>query len=481
MIVCETLGPPVVRLDDGSVPADLQWRKNLALLVYLAQSPKRRRARDHLIGLLWGDQPQEKARRSLNQAVLTLRTYAGDSVETDQAHVGLTDRAVRLDVEQLEACAAAGDYETAARLIVGLFLDGFSIAGASAFDDWMTAERTRWQRRSVAVLERLSTQRLARGDLVGAEDAARRAEQLDEHSDVAVRARLRALALAGDRGQALAAFTAFAARLKRDLDAEPDAETRALADRIRQGRAWRLPETVRAAPTGPESRRAPLVGRSGEIERLVATWAACRDGRIGVAIVEGDGGTGKTRLAEEVTGRARLDGAVIAAVRAVEADGSDPWSGVLGIARAGLLDAPGIAAASPATLAGLRGSAPLDAPARAFSEALRVVADEQPVLIVVDDAHWLDRESLLETSPTHACCCSSPRRRTAGGRSSMKSGPTWDASWPAPPSRSARSRATRCTRWRAGVPHRTTRCSSSDWPAASSRTPPAFRCSRSSS
>ena len=163
----------------------------------------------------------------------------------------------------------------------------------------MTAERTRWQGRSVAVLERLSTQRLARGDLVGAEDAARRAEQLDEHSDVAVRARLRALALAGDRGQALAAFTAFAARLKRDLDAEPDAETRALADRIRQGRAWRLPETVRAAPTGPESRRAPLVGRSGEIERLVATWAACRDGRIGVAIVEGDGGTGKTRLALE--------------------------------------------------------------------------------------------------------------------------------------------------------------------------------------
>src|SRR5205823_5594438 len=97
---------------------------------------------------------------------------------------------------------------------------------------------------------------LARGDLAGAEDAARRAEQIDEHSDVAVRARLRALALAGDRGQALKAFAAFAERLQRDLGAEPDAETRALADRIRQGRAWRLPETA-SAPTGPESRRAP--------------------------------------------------------------------------------------------------------------------------------------------------------------------------------------------------------------------------------
>src|ERR1051325_7406891 len=84
----------------------------------------------------------------------------------------------------------------------------------------------------------------ARGDLRGAEEAARRAEQLDEHSDVAVRARLRALALAGDRGQALAAFTAFATRLQRDLGAEPDADTRALADRIRQGRRWRVPDGV---------------------------------------------------------------------------------------------------------------------------------------------------------------------------------------------------------------------------------------------
>ncbi len=68
---------------------------------------------------------------------------------------------------------------------------------------------------------------------------------------------------------------------------------------------------------------------------------------------------------------------------------------MLAIARGGLLDAQGVAAAPPAALAQLRGSAPVTSPVRAVSEALSAVADEQPVLVVVDDAQWLDRESLL--------------------------------------------------------------------------------------
>ncbi|HKW41014.1 MAG TPA: AAA family ATPase, partial [Gemmatimonadales bacterium] len=394
MILCQTLGPPVVLLDDGSAPANLQWHKNLALLVYLARSPKRTRARDHLCGLLWGDQPQEKALRSLNTAVSTLRTYARESFEVDYGNIRLTDRVVALDVEQLEALVVSRDYAAAARLITGLFLEGFSIKGASEFDLWMSAERTHWQRRSVEVLARLSAQALDRGDPSAASDAALRAQQLDPQSDVAMRAWLRALALEGDGGRALEQYAAFAERLKRDLGAEPDADTKALADRVRGGRSWHLPKSVPAPATG-ESRRAPLVGRSRELEQLVATWVGSRAGKLGVAIVQGDGGTGKTRLAEDLADRARLDGAVVAAVRAVAADQTDPWSGVLGIARGGLLEAPGSAAASPETIAQLRGTAPLGAPGRALTELLRAVADEQPIVVVLDDAHWLDRESLV--------------------------------------------------------------------------------------
>ena len=86
-ILCETLGPPVVRLEDGSVPASLQWHKNLALLVYLARSPKRSRARDHLIGLLWGDQRQEDARHSLSVRARELEPLDADAVLIGDADI----------------------------------------------------------------------------------------------------------------------------------------------------------------------------------------------------------------------------------------------------------------------------------------------------------------------------------------------------------------------------------------------------------
>src|SRR5207249_9235873 len=93
-----------------------------------------------------------------------------------------------------------------------------------------------------------------------------------------------------------------------------------------------------------------------------------------------------------------LDGAAVAAVRAVEADRDQPWSGVLGIARGGLLATPGVAGASPAALAELRDQgAPALGLGRALVEGLRAVCEEQPAVVLVDDAQWLDRESLLRS------------------------------------------------------------------------------------
>ncbi len=420
MIVCRTLGPVQASLEDGSAPADLQWVKNLALLVYLARSPRGTRSREHLIGLLWGDKPQDKARHSLNTALSLLRGYAGEkSVGSDGTQVSLRPGGVQLDTEQLEAFLAARDLAAAVALIKGEFLEGFSIKGASQFDDWMTSEREHWRRRSVEVLLWRADELLAGGDVAAALELGEQALELDRESEAALRALMRGLALAGDRTGALKRFDAFAARLERELGTAPAPDTRALAAQVRLERTWRLPKGGAAASTEEEPRRAPLVGRARELAQLVEVWTACRrDRRPALAVVDGDAGAGKTRLAEELVARARLDGAVIVALRAVEGDQREGWSGVLGLARGGLLAASGVAAAPPAALAVLKSGTLGEAPGRMFSLVLQAVADEQPVVIFVDDAQWLDQESLLALgaaardlarSPLLVVCTATPR------------------------------------------------------------------------
>ena len=413
MIECRTLGPVEVTVNDQDPPSQLLWRKNLALLIYLARSPSGTRTRDHLTGLLWGDKPDSAARHSLREAVRAIRQSVGeDRLTTDHDRVRLAADTVRLDVDTLDALEQQGDWEVAAELFRGEFMDGFAVPDASEFEDWLAAERLRWNRRGAVALGRCAETQLARGQIRPALEAALRALDLEPTSEKALRMTLRALALAGDRAAALRRYEEFTQHLE-SVGARPDDETSELAERVRRERQWRLSGSVPTPETtGAELRRAPLVGRDSELEQLVSAWSACRHGQATVCVIEGDAGMGKTRLVEELVARARLDGATIVSVRAVEADLGNPWSGALGLARGELLDAPGLSAAAPDALGAFaehlsawaerfRSDREKVKPlATATTEIFQVVADEGPLVIVVDDAHWLDRDSLLALAAT---------------------------------------------------------------------------------
>jgi DNA-binding SARP family transcriptional activator len=413
LIHCRTLGPVDLQIDGEPAPPELRWRKHLALLLYLARSPRGTRSREHLLGLLWSDKPEAAARHSLNVALHTLRRETGDDeLVTSGSHIRLGSGAVTLDVDELDRCAAAGDWAGAAALTGGEFCEGLAIAGASEFEDWLTTERAHWQRRQVEVLLRHVEELEQAGRAREATRFAERARALDSTFEPAVRALLRSLALSGNRAAALTVFETFARELAARLSVEPEAETRALAELLRSGRGvWMqtTPPESRAAAT----RRLPLTGRDRELRRVLEVLAGSRTGsRAALVVLEAAPGLGRTRLLEEVVERAVLSGDSVLTARAVAADREEPWSGILALARGGLLQARGIAAASPAALAAFAARLPDWAerfphlqkaealsPGRALTELLRVAAEERPVLVVADDAEWLDQESYggLET------------------------------------------------------------------------------------
>ena len=263
VIVCRTLGPIEVTVDGAPAPSELLWRKHLALLVYLARSPRQTRSREHLIGLLWADRTELAARHSLSEALRVIRRHAGqEAVEVTVGHVGLTEGAVDLDVSRLEELAAQEDWTAAAELVAGEFLEGFGVPDATGFEDWLAAEREQWRRRSLEVLVRCADALARAGKTSEACGVAARAVTLEPTSEVAFRAALRSLSLADDRGGALELCERFYARLA-ELGLTPGEDTRALIERVRRQRGVRR----EVAPDGVDDLfvRPPLGGRAGEL------------------------------------------------------------------------------------------------------------------------------------------------------------------------------------------------------------------------
>jgi DNA-binding SARP family transcriptional activator len=409
VISVQTLGPVELSLDGGPAPAPLLWRKHLALLIYLARSP-RGRTRDHLVGLLWPEKPEIAARHSLTEASSVLRRYLGEScVIAEGGRLRLAPESLNLDLQRFESLVSSGAWEQAAAMVTGDFLEGFSVPSAPQFDDWLEQERSAVRKRSIAVLTNHADQLIRSGRAPEAVPVAARALALDPTSEPALHSAMKSLVLAGDRAGALEQFESFSARLRDEVGSAPSSETQALAERIRQERSIR----PLVPGKGKENRglfRLPLVGRERELSRLLETAEAARTERHAAALlIEGDSGSGKTRLAEELLTRLRLDGVAVAAVRAVESDQAEEWGGLFALGRSGLVNVPGVAAAHPSALGAfvarltewqerfgsVRQEGATFWPARALSELLRAATDEQPVALAVDDAQWLDRPSLL--------------------------------------------------------------------------------------
>lgn len=232
---------------------------------------------------------------------------------------------------------------------------------------------------------------------------------------------LRALALQGERASALTRFDEFRSRLEERLQVPPSSGLQALAERVRREKAG-VSRHVQGLPEPSQRRRAPLVGREVELHALLGAWATVRARREpGFAAIIGDPGTGKSRLAAEFAARARLDGALVAVVRAVPADLQAPGSGALALAGSGFESAPGVSSAAPEAISLLaervaswgerypskqprKDATPITTPAAALLEVLRAVAEVQPVVLWVDDAHFLDHDTfgMLEALPREA-------------------------------------------------------------------------------
>src|SRR5262245_55804069 len=223
----QLLGFPSLRLDGRGV--DLTLRKGLGLLAYLADA-RAPVGRDHMAGLLWPEADADAARGRLRRTLHKIRiAFTVDVIDADRTTLALAPSIeASVDTHAFEAACAAGALSEALRLYAGDFLQGLSIEGCAAFEEWAFFRREALRSRLVQALERLIERELAAGDARAAIAAATRLVGLDPLSESAQRHLIGAHLRAGDRGAAERQYAACARLLRAELGVAPDAQTQAL-------------------------------------------------------------------------------------------------------------------------------------------------------------------------------------------------------------------------------------------------------------
>jgi len=314
LLSIRVLGPFQIKLAEEPVTS-FATDKVRALLIYLALSPDRPHRREVLAGLLWPEFPERSARTNLRNALANLRQVIGDG-NASPAFLAITHQTIQfngqsdywLDVDAFEGLLATvppgcEELEQAVSLVRGPFLEGFSLADAAPFEEWLLLHREHVCRQVVGALDSLAAIYERQGAFEQALAHARRRVELEPWEEDGQRQLMRLLARSGHRSQALAQYENLCRSLQEELGAEPSAETQALSEAILFGKLAPAPDLLLGSPVSVwnlPSSLTPFFGRTEELATLEATLAEA-DARL--VTLTGMGGSGKTRLALEAGSR----------------------------------------------------------------------------------------------------------------------------------------------------------------------------------
>lgn len=408
----------------GDAPLKLAAPKQRALLAILLLNANEVVSTDRLVDGLWGEAPPRRAVKAVQVYVSQLRKALDPGVIVSQPPGYLIElEADQLDLHRFERLAAEGRRAleqqdasaAAAKLREALSLWRGAPLADLAYESFAQVETSRLEELRLAALEDRIDADLSLGrhaELIGELEALVSAHPLREGPRGQL---ILALYRCRRQAEALEAYRSARQVLVEELGIEPSRELHELEEAILQ----HDPSLDLSAPAAEEDASPPgvFVGRTAELEELDRALADSLTGHGRLVLLGGEPGIGKSRLADEVTARARGRGARVLVGRCWEAGGAPaywPWVQSLRdyVRKADadvLLQELGSGAAEIAQLLpelhdlfpDLPPPAPFDPEASRFrlfdaiSALITRSAKGRPLALVIDDLHAADTPSLL--------------------------------------------------------------------------------------
>ena len=379
------LGP--IEATTGTGPVALKGPRQRAVLARLLIARGRVVPVDRLVDDLWDDEPPAGAVAALRTFVSDLRRALEPSRPARSPTTVLVTSAngylVRAEPQALDA----GRFEMAVTASAGQLAEGRAAEALADLDAALALWRgpayvevadRRWARGEIDRLDELrllAVERRAEA-LLALGRAAEAVSDLRAHAEAsplregAWQLLATALYRAGRQGDALAALRRARETLVAELGADPGPGLRRLEADI-------LAQAKHLEPSPPVEPGRPFVGRAKEL--AVLEGAADALTRPLIALISGDAGAGKTALAETLSRRLGARGWTTIWAASPEHEGAAidwPWA----------RDLATLPTQDPA-VARFRWR-------QAAVARLVTIAAEAPVLLVADDLHWADEDTL---------------------------------------------------------------------------------------
>jgi serine/threonine protein kinase/DNA-binding SARP family transcriptional activator len=249
-------GPPRLERDGQAVP--INRRKMLALLAYLIVT-RQPHSREALATQFWSEFDSSSALANLRRDLSRLKEILGEGyllIEREKVQLN-PDAAVWVDVTQFDTLVRQAEthghfhpdvqdvppcehcqrlLEEAASLYTGDFMAGFNLPDSPAFDEWQFFHSERLRGILAGILSQLARWHILQGAYEGALENSRRWLALDPLHEPAQRLVMQLYAWVGQPSAALRQYNGLVELLKKELGAQPEAETTTLYEAIRARR-----------------------------------------------------------------------------------------------------------------------------------------------------------------------------------------------------------------------------------------------------
>ncbi len=228
--------------------------------------------RERLVGLLWSETEEARARASLRQTLYEIReafqAVGFDKFDADKHVIRIDRDALEVDLWEVMGSAKRGEPHAILlerdRVTESLLSDLEAVD--PSFRNWLLAKRQSLHDRLVAHLEDVLRGQVDAASSRSEEQVARALTKLDPTHEEAARALIRARVAAGDVVGALSIYRALWNLLEEEYDVEPSKETQELIAAVKLGQPYtsgvagtpgERPVAVVTVPPAETSRKRP--------------------------------------------------------------------------------------------------------------------------------------------------------------------------------------------------------------------------------